>query len=123
MAVTFTAESTGQSVSQVGARIKVPASNPKVKILAGRITFDSSYPTGGEPVNDSEATAKSIFGLNQVLCVIVSNMYTTSTGAVTHLAGWSRATGKILTYTALGTETTAATDLSTKSVDCIVVGY
>lgn len=96
-----------------------------LRITKGTLTFDASYPTGGEDVSAAQ------FGASSVGCdgrkpdfVAFQNV---SPSTTTNLCSYIRATGKVTAHgTAAGTfgvlgapETTAASDLSTRVVDFI----
>lgn len=76
----------------------------------GTVTFDSSYPTGGE------AIAIADFGFNVEIDTVLA---AADTGA--EVVAWDSANSKILVYTADGTEATNASNQS--AVTCTVVAF
>ena len=80
------------------------------RVVAATIAFDSSYPTGGE------AIAASDLGLDSSIDAV----FVTTGGA--DVVVWSRSTGKLLIYTADGTEATNASDQSAVTRDVLVIG-
>lgn len=99
MAVTVTDVCPPQSVGQY-----------KEKIVD--ITFDASYPTGGE------AIAATRFGFNEILTVQIEN----ATGDAVRTTRYSRATGKLLAYAPGDAEVADTTDLSAVTVRAVVRG-
>lgn len=80
------------------------------RFVVSTITFDNSYPTGGEPL------APSALGLASVDFLSVS-----STNANTF--AWDRANNKIKAFVrTTGAEVANATDLSTVVVDVFAIG-
>ena len=84
------------------------------KVSYGSITFDSSYPTGGEAITAAQ------LGLSKLSHLQVGHANTTATRLIT----WNRSTSaaKLLVYTALSTEATNASDQSTVIVSYIAIG-
>ena len=78
------------------------------------VTFDSSYPTGGE------AVAASDFQLAELKNVLVANP-TIADEAITS-AYWDAANSKIIVIAAAGTQEGNATDLSSTTVEVIALG-
>src|SRR5882672_5100990 len=76
------------------------------------VTFDNSYPTGGEVVTAAN------FGLNNINGVdIVAN---TATAANNRVFGFDSTNSKIVIYTAITTEATNASDQSAVTCRCLV---
>jgi hypothetical protein len=94
------------AVSFVGVRTIM--GNKRVAI--GTVTFDSSYPTGGEDVNPD------IFGMGTVE-VVVPNDETSGRSV-----RWNSGTKKLQVYTAIGTEATNASDQSATKATVFAVG-
>lgn len=84
------------------------------RVYIGPITFDNSYPTGGEPVTPS------LFGFAQSLdAVIVLG----SRAVQTWTTWYNPATGKLVAQiTATGIEVVDTTDLSTAVFDVLAIG-
>lgn len=82
------------------------------RVWRGTITFDSSYPTGGE------AIAAADFGLAQLHHVQVSAVGRAGARLVT----WDNANSKLQVWTALGTEGGNGTDQSATIVAVTAVG-
>lgn len=80
------------------------------QFVAGEITFDSSYPTGGEAVASSISPH-----LEQVTSVLAF-----PSGA--EVPVWDNANDKLLLYTADGTEATNTSDQSGVSVFALLIG-
>lgn len=81
-----------------------------LKSWSGVITFDNSYPTGGEAITAAN------FGMSSISSVII-----VPTGG-TRLFAWDKANSKILVYTALSTEAANASDQSSVSIQVLVLG-
>jgi len=75
------------------------------------ITWDNSYPTGGE------AIAPADVGLNQILAVIPTHGTLGS-----RIYAWDPVNSKLMMFTALGTEAGNGTDQSTISTPVIFIG-
>ena len=91
-------------------RLKDPVTeSPDIKEGIARVTFDASYPTGGEPIAPSDLDT----GINTIhgMTPIAHN----AAGAVQDYR-YDRVNGKILAFDDLGEEA-AATDLSGNIVD------
>lgn len=80
------------------------------KVFVGRVTFDSSYPTGGEAVTAAD------FGLSKIEAVIP--VCTTGGEVVT----WNAATSKLMVFTADGTQASNSSNQSAVVADVIVLG-
>ena len=78
------------------------------------VTFDSSYPTGGE------AVAASDFQLAELKNLIVENP-SIDDEAITS-AYYVESTGKIIVVAAAGTQEGAATDLSSTTLKVVAIG-
>jgi len=72
-----------------------------VRVWEGTVTFDSSYPTGGE------AVAAADFGFNTEILTVLP---VSDTGA--EVTAWDSANSKVLVYTADGTQASNASDQS-----------
>jgi hypothetical protein len=96
MALTFTRT---QRPSVIGDR----------KMVAGVVTFDSVYPTGGEDA------AASLFGLKRLDHLIVNQ-------PASRIAVWVPSTGKILLRTNISTEAVNGTDQSAVTVHVVAIG-
>lgn len=88
-----------------------------VVAFACKVTFDNSYPTGGE------AIAASDFGLSTIAFVAVN----AQSGVVTKFVRWDSANSKLLIYIEDGTsgisaEAANASDQSAVTVDLLVIG-
>jgi len=83
------------------------------RITFGTITFDSSYPTGGE------AIAFSDFGFETQLDVLFVQ---TVNVLGNRLASYDPVNKKILLFTALGAEAANASDQSTIIVSFVAIG-
>jgi len=80
------------------------------------IAFDSSYPTGGEPI---DATVLDSIGFSQVDYIAPQ----TTNLAGTRLVTYDRVNKKLLLFTAVGTEAGSASNQSTiNDVTAMVVG-
>lgn len=98
----------------------IPANTPfngvwdgqSLKFVTKKVTFDNSYPTGGE------AMAASDFGLSQLYGVIPMGSNTLGN----RVLYWNQATGKMMLFTALGTEATDSSDQSTIITNVVAVG-
>ena len=86
-----------------------PSSAFKVKI-----TFDSSYPTGGEEVVSGDLFSGEYTTSFFIMPGVATN------GTVCVPVEWNVATGKLKVYDMTGAEQTNATDLSTYYVEAIV---
>jgi hypothetical protein len=84
----------------------------KVKFV--KVTFDSSYPTGGEAITAAD------FGLNVIVFVAVN-----AAANATKVVYWDEANSKLLISTDAGTpaEAANASDQSTVTVQLAVFGY
>ena len=78
------------------------------------ITFDSSYPTGGEALGTAELTKLDLSQIDFVIPVgnVLGNRHVV----------YDRANKKLMLFTALGTEAVNASDQSTIIVNCLVIG-
>ena len=85
-------------------------SNQAVKTVAGTLTFDSSYPTGGESITDITGQFKEVFA---VFFEDLSNRIVT----------FDKTNNKALVYTALGTEAANTSDQSSIAVRFLAIGY
>lgn len=74
------------------------------------VTFDNSYPTGGEVLTPKQ------LGLNVIDYITVEN-------TETHIFVYNRANQKLKALTALGTEVSSETDLSAVTVRVFAVGW
>lgn len=82
------------------------------KLVMGTISFDSSYPTGGE------AIAPADLGFETQIDSVVFGV-----PSIARLVGWDQANKKAKVYTALGTEAGNGTDQSTLvGVQFIAIG-
>jgi hypothetical protein len=100
------------SIAKVaGAADNVPVNGGAVQVVQSRVTFDSSYPTGGEAVTAAN------FGLNRILYVL-SGVNT----AGNRLVVWDDTNSKLKLYTALGTEAADTSDQSTIVAVVTVIG-
>lgn len=81
------------------------------RVVIASLTFDSSYPTGGEAVLPSDFGLSSI---DSILCFPHKTM--------TRLAAYDHANAKVKLYTALSTEAAAASDQSSITIEVLVVG-
>lgn len=80
------------------------------RVSFARITFDASYPTGGE------AFTPGMFGMTQIDAVVQHNIST-------HSVAYSATTGKLLAYTvASAAQVADTTDLSAITVDVVIYG-
>lgn len=84
------------------------------KVVFATVTFDSSYPTGGEALGISDFAGV----LRQIDWVQVP----AANDGATRLVTWDRANAKLKLYTALSTEATNASNQSTISIDVVVYG-
>lgn len=80
------------------------------------ITFDSSYPTGGEALTAAE------LGLHSILGCVIGGI-----NAVRYHAGWDQANKKLMLYQEDGTsgieaQVANASDQSAVTVTCLFVG-
>lgn len=91
---------------------KAPNIIGDLKLWIGRITFDNSYPTGGETI------AKADVGFDVAIDAVVPLGNTLGN----RVPVWNNATKKLLLFTALGTEAVNASDQSTIIMDCLVIG-
>lgn len=83
------------------------------RAVFGTVTFDASYPTGGE------AVTAATFGLQNIDALIVLG----TRGVVTWSPWYNPATGKLLVQvTADGTQAASEADLSTLVADVLVIG-
>lgn len=78
------------------------------------VTFDSSYPTGGE------AVAASDFGMTSGSINAVTPVFSGATAANGRIVAWNPSTGKLTVWTAPGTEAGNASDQSAVTVRCTV---
>ena len=81
--------------------------------LQATVTFDNSYPTGGEPL-----TVNLLGGALRQIDWVESSFNT----AGNRIVVWSRANSTLLLYTALGTEAANASDQSTISAEVTIFG-
>ena len=82
------------------------------RVWVGTITFDSSYPTGGEAIVPGD------FGFSEINHVIVGP----NDAAASRIAAWDRTNSKIKLFTALSTEAANASNQSTISMPLVVIG-
>lgn len=82
------------------------------RVCWGTITFDSSYPTGGE------AVAAADFGFDQQLDHVMIDPPTGGNRIVTY----DRANKKLMLFTAVGTEAANASDQSSIVVPFLAIG-
>lgn len=75
------------------------------RMIVARVTFDSSYPTGGETLNLSD------IGMRDVECILTD-------GAEGYHLKWDKTNSKLLVYSSAATQVTNATDLS--ALDAVV---
>lgn len=90
--------------------IKRP-SMPAGEAVVADVTFDSSYPTGGEPL-----TAADLGMLN------IEYLEATQKGVASRLAEYDYANAKLLLFTALSTEAANASNQSTIVVRVLAIG-
>lgn len=93
-----------------------PGSQPKAMVFA-TITFDSSYPTGGEALAESDFDS-----VGSLDAVIVSQTNVAGIDAV-----WDSANSKVLLYdedntSGIAAEVADTTDMSSTTVDVVVLG-
>ena len=81
------------------------------RFVVANVTFDSSYPTGGE------AITPATFGLSSVDTVLCYPHQ-----LATRIASYDHTNSKILLYTALSTEAANASDQSTITIQVQVIG-
>lgn len=86
-----------------------------------RVTFDSSYATGGETLVPKD------FGFTQIDAVIVTGPARKSDGTNAVIASYDHANQKMMAYWSAASgaapgQVTAATDLSTYSVRVLAIG-
>lgn len=108
MALTITprtAEVTGQQRITAGG----------FHFVFAQLTFDNSYPTGGEALGAAELKA---LGLESYVFAVIPLLNTAGSRLVTY----DPATKKLLLFTAVGTEAVNASDQSTISVPVLVIG-
>lgn len=85
------------------------------RVVKGIITFDSSYPLGGEPVTASLFQLKTLDWLEvEPVCGAM--------GAASRLARWDSTNGTIELYTAISTEAADTSDQSTIVVHVTAYG-
>ncbi len=103
MALTIvnTSDALGPQARSVGA----------LKAVFANITFDSSYPTGGEAIAATDIGLARIDG-----CVAAGQ------AAGSRLFQWDQTNKKLLVFTAVGTEAANASDQSTIVADFIFFG-
>jgi hypothetical protein len=89
----------------------------KAKVMGRRVTFDSAYPTGGEPI------AASSFGMRQIHTILFND-------ASGYVLGFDRVNQKVKVYVeeavAAGgplVEVSDGANLSSLSVDMIAIGW
>lgn len=87
-----------------------------LKVRFCTVTFDSSYPTGGE------AIAASDFGMTRIIFISVN---AASSASATKSVAWDQANSKLMVYTDGGTpaEASDASDQSALTVQLAVFGY
>lgn len=85
------------------------------RIHRSEITFDSSYPTGGE-----DLVATTSLGVNAENCIVFTDVSQAGAGA-TITATYLPATGKLLAYAAAA-QIANAVDLSACKVQIITIG-
>jgi len=88
-------------------RVHVPAG----RALVADITFDSSYPTGGEPLTPADLGMTSIEWLEAK-----------QKGLASRLAAYDYANAKLVLFTAIGAEAANASDQSTIVVRAFAIG-
>ncbi len=101
-------------IDQAGAAASTPTYVQRFDAV-----LDSSYPTGGETVG-----LQALVGHQKTILGVICIGKVTSTGAadVRHYQ-YNRATDKLMSFTEAWVETTNATDLSTITVEMIVISY
>jgi hypothetical protein len=93
-----------------------------IRLTGGTVSFDASYPTGGEAVTPAQwgATAVGLDG-RQPDFVLLQQTSPTTTGNV---YAWSKATGKIVaTWTGAVVSTALAEVTNTTSLATVVVSF
>ena len=84
---------------------------PGARLVAADITFDNSYPTGGEALTPAD------LGLRDILSVAAEQK-----GVVSRLCEYDYTTQKLKLFTALSTEAANASDQSTITVRVLALG-
>lgn len=84
--------------------------------VLANITFDSSYPTGGEPVGAAELAA---LGFDNAIDAIIPCGVP---AAGTRLISYDAANKKLKVFTALSTEAGSTSDQSAITFFCLVIG-
>jgi len=79
------------------------------RMVVASVTFDSSYPTGGEPLVAADLGLGSID-------------YLSATTDGSNAIVWDKANNKLKAYTAAGAEVANATNLSTVVVRILAIG-
>lgn len=83
------------------------------KYWQGSLTFDNSYPTGGEDITPG------MFGMNNIVAVYL----TVAPGELDRLPVWDRANSKIILVVAsTGLQAANASDQSSAVINCEVYG-
>lgn len=85
-----------------------------LRMRFAKVTFDASYPTGGEAITAAD------FGLNRIIFISVN-----SAANATQVVYWDEANSKLLISTDAGTPAQAAnaSDQSAVTVQLIVFGF
>ncbi len=84
------------------------------KVVHATATFDSSYPTGGEPIAAADLGMSSISQLH-------TSGLSIDDEALGHVV-WDRSAGTLLVVVAAGTQEGNATDLSATTVEITAFG-
>lgn len=84
-------------------------------VIFATVTLDNSYPTGGEAIANTDFS-----GLNQIDFLQLSNP-SIDDEAITSCY-WDRANSKIIVVDAAGAQEGNATDLSSTTIDVMVIG-
>ena len=79
------------------------------RMVVASVTFDSSYPTGGEPLTASD------LGLNTI-------DYLSATTDGSNAVTWDKANNKLKVFTAAGAEVANAVNLSAVVVRILAIG-
>jgi hypothetical protein len=120
MALTFTAVE--HNLTQIGGRMNSAA--PSGFRISGTITLDASYATGGEELTvailNAAITSNLTVSAIDAVCLCNPLVQTTATN---YFPSWDATNGKVMAFTAFGTEVTATTDLAAGAEPLAAIVY
>lgn len=110
MALTYTNEVELMGVSRTDGVVQ--------RVVGCTVTFDDSYPTGGEAIVASDIEPALGGAMSAVDFVVIGS----SREAGTEVVLWDRSEAKLLVFTADGTQAANASDQSAVTAEILVYG-